>query len=154
MVTVNASIVPVVHTICASAAFLVALIVGCKLHYYKIITNAHYTYPDEWFPSVSATIGDRYPERSIFQILIALTSFPRFLLLLGHFMVNKSAACFVVGVLRTITCGGWVYITSTDDHDTHDVFMIAYIVLTLPWDIMVIRHSDFKTCLLYTSRCV
>ncbi|SCU98138.1 LAFA_0G15852g1_1 [Lachancea sp. 'fantastica'] len=145
MVTVNASIVPVVHTVCASAAFLVALIVGCKLHYVKIITNAHYTYPDEWFPSVSATIGDRYPERSIFQILIALTSFPRFLLLLGHYMINKSTSCFVVGVLRTVTCGGWVYITSTDDHDVHDVFMISYILLTLPWDILIIRNSKFKS---------
>ena len=31
-------------------------------------------YPDEWFPSVSATIGDRHPERSLFQFLIAITS--------------------------------------------------------------------------------
>ena len=31
-------------------------------------------YPDEWFPSVSATIGDRYPERSVFMLFIALTS--------------------------------------------------------------------------------
>ena len=31
-------------------------------------------YPDEWFPSVSATIGDRYPERSVFQFFIAMTS--------------------------------------------------------------------------------
>ncbi|CAR30593.1 Cwh43p [Lachancea thermotolerans CBS 6340] len=145
MVTVNASIVPVVHTICASSAFLAALIVGWKLHFHKIVTNAHYTYPDEWFPSVSATIGDRYPERSIFQILIALTSFPRFLLLLGHYMINKSLLCFLVGLARTVSCGGWVYITSTDDHDTHDVFMIAYIILTLPWDLLVIRKSEFKT---------
>ena len=31
-------------------------------------------YPQEWFPSVSATIGDRYPERSVFQLFIAITS--------------------------------------------------------------------------------
>jgi hypothetical protein len=31
-------------------------------------------YPQEWFPSVSATIGDRYPERSVFMIFIAITS--------------------------------------------------------------------------------
>jgi len=31
-------------------------------------------YPEEWFPSVSATIGDRYPERSVFMLFIALTS--------------------------------------------------------------------------------
>jgi len=26
-----------------------------------------------------------------------------------------------------------VYITSTDDHDYHDIFMISYLVFTLPW---------------------
>lgn len=118
------------------------MVTGYSLHFHKIVTNAHYTYPDEWFPSVSATIGDRYPERSIFQILIALTAFPRFLLLLGHYYLNQSKVCFLVGVLRTVSCGGWVYITSTDDHDIHDIFMITYIVLTLPWDIMITRYSS------------
>lgn len=139
MVTVNGRIIPLAHTVCAFAAFFAALVAGYSLHFHKIVQNAHYGYPDEWFPSVSATIGDRYPERSIFQILIALTSFPRFLLLLGHFYLNRSVICFIIGVVRTVSCGGWVYITSTDDHDVHDVFMITYIVLTLPWDIMITR---------------
>jgi Frag1/DRAM/Sfk1 family len=50
------------------------LIVGVALHYHKIVENEHYGYPDEWFPSVSATIGDRYPERSVFMLFIAITS--------------------------------------------------------------------------------
>ena len=58
----------------ATAAFLSALIVGVALHYHKIVQNEFYGYPDEWFPSVSATIGDRYPERSFFMIFIAITS--------------------------------------------------------------------------------
>ncbi|QLQ82553.1 hypothetical protein HG537_0H03160 [Torulaspora globosa] len=141
MVTINGKVIPLAHTVCAFAAFFAALATGYSLHFHKIVQNAHYGYPDEWFPSVSATIGDRYPERSIFQILIALTSFPRFLLLLGHFYLNGSITCLIIGVVRTVTCGGWVYITSTDDHDIHDVFMITYIVLTLPWDIMLVRFS-------------
>lgn len=141
MVTVNGKIIPLTHTVCAFAAFFAALVAGYTLHFHKIVQNAHYGYPDEWFPSVSATIGDRYPERSIFQILIALTSFPRFLLLLGHFYLNRSVTCFVIGIIRTVSCGGWVYITSTDDHDVHDVFMITYIILTLPWDIMITRYA-------------
>lgn len=141
MVTINGKVIPLAHTVCAFAAFFAALVAGYSLHFHKIVQNAHYGYPDEWFPSVSATIGDRYPERSIFQILIALTSFPRFLLLLGHFYLNGSITCLVIGVIRTVSCGGWVYITSTDDHDIHDVFMITYIVLTLPWDIMLVRLS-------------
>ena len=45
-----------------------------SLHYHKIVQNEFYGYPEEWFPSVSATIGDRYPERSFFMIFIAITS--------------------------------------------------------------------------------
>jgi hypothetical protein len=40
---------------------------------------------------------------------------------------------FVSGIIRTLACGGWVYITSTDDHDAHDIFMISYIVFNVPW---------------------
>ena len=39
----------------------------------------------------------------------------------------------IVGVIRTVACGGWVYITSSDDHDVHDIAMIVYLVATLPW---------------------
>ncbi|KAL1838445.1 hypothetical protein VTK73DRAFT_4328 [Phialemonium thermophilum] len=37
------------------------------------------------------------------------------------------------GIFRTFTCGGWTYVTSTDDHDWHDIFMISYLVATIPW---------------------
>ena len=57
-----------------AAAFLGALLVGCSLHYRKIVKNAWFGYPQEWFPSVSAAIGDEYPERSLFQLLIAITA--------------------------------------------------------------------------------
>lgn len=40
---------------------------------------------------------------------------------------------FWTGIFRTVTCGGWTYVTSTDDHDWHDIFMISYLVATLPW---------------------
>lgn len=39
----------------------------------------------------------------------------------------------VTGLFRTISCGGWTYVTSTDDHNWHDIFMISYLVATLPW---------------------
>jgi hypothetical protein len=56
------------------AAFIGALVVGVALHYHKIVENEHFGYPEDWFPSVSATIGDRYPERSVFMLFIAITS--------------------------------------------------------------------------------
>ena len=37
------------------------------------------------------------------------------------------------GLFRTVTCGGWTYVTSTDDHGWHDIFMISYLVATVPW---------------------
>ena len=127
------------HTLCAYAAFLGALLVGLSLHYKKIVENEHFGYPTEWFPSVSSTIGDRYPERSVFQIFIAMTSGPRFALVFLNYLLTKrpgsSAAKWVagVGVFRTLTCGGWTYVTSTDDHNWHDYFMVSYLVASIPW---------------------
>jgi hypothetical protein len=48
----------------------------------------------------------------------------------------------VVGLVRTVACAGWVYVTSTDDHDLHDVAMITYLVLTLPYMVMTIQLSN------------
>ena len=127
------------HTIFAYAAFFSALVVGMSLHLRKIVENEYYGFPDEWFPSVSATIGDRYPERSFFQVFIAVTSGPRFaLVFLWYILTARPRAKLpkvvaVTGIIRTFTCGGWTYVTSTDDHDWHDIFMISYLVLTIPW---------------------
>ncbi|KAL1674263.1 Frag1/DRAM/Sfk1 family-domain-containing protein [Schizophyllum commune] len=133
-----------VHTVLALTAFASALFIGCMLHYKKIVKNGVAGWPKEWFPSVSATIGDWYPERNIFQIMIALTSGPRFALVYLLYCLNRSNALFVIGILRTLSCGGWVYITSTDDHDIHDVCMITYVVLTLPWMIGGTLRSSGK----------
>ncbi|CAK7199865.1 Protein cwh43 [Sporothrix eucalyptigena] len=127
------------HTAAAYAAFLSALFVGISLHYHKIVQNEWFGYPEEWFPSVSATIGDRFPERSFFMLFIALTSGPRFALVgLWYLLTAKPGrtlpkAVAYFGVFRTFTCGGWTYVTSTDNHDWHDIFMISYLVATIPW---------------------
>ncbi|KAK8100997.1 calcofluor white hypersensitive protein [Apiospora kogelbergensis] len=135
------------HTIIAYTAFVGALVVGISLHYHNIVQNEFYGYPQEWFPSVSATIGDRYPERSFFQLFIALTSGPRLALIgLWYLLTAKPGLMlpkFVAGVgfFRTLTCGGWTYVTSTEDHDWHDIFMISYLVATLPWTLGCIALS-------------
>ncbi|KAH8977704.1 Frag1/DRAM/Sfk1 family-domain-containing protein [Lactarius hatsudake] len=100
--------------------------------------------------SLPSFIGDWYPERNIFQFLIAINSGPRFILLAFGYLLNREAFpssnlpgfLSVVGVLRTLACGGWVYITSSDNHDVHDVLMILYIVLNLPWMYGNIRLSQ------------
>ncbi|KAI8065631.1 fgf receptor activating protein [Gongronella butleri] len=139
------------HTILGYCAFFIALVVGCYTQYEKIVRNEFYGYPQEFVPSVSATTGDRYPARAYFQILIALTSGPRFLLVYLWYLystrvtrtssVPLGKALMAVGILRTLACGGWVYITSTDDHDLHDVAMGLYLLCTLPWQLGVLRTS-------------
>ncbi|KAI5951083.1 CWH43 [Candida jiufengensis] len=169
VITFNAKYISYSHTLFASLSFLAALAVGSYLHYHKIVENSSFGYPDEWFPSVSATIGDRYPERSVFQIIIALTAGPRFLLLIFDFISlfrpNSSLPyiALISGVLRTFCAGGWMYITSTDDHDAHDVFMIGYIFLTIPWDVCNIllspkgsfqRRARFYSCISFFGTIV
>lgn len=125
------------------AAFILAFLIGCYAHYHKIVKNDVAGYPDEWFPSVSSTTGDWYPERNICQIFIALASGPRlmlcylwYLLTVRNVPVNgsKSFAKFLFAndFIRTVSCGGWVYVTSSDDHDVHDIAMIVYLVCTIP----------------------
>ncbi|KAK5630365.1 hypothetical protein RRF57_006080 [Xylaria bambusicola] len=139
LVSFNAKWVSWAHTGIAYTAFLSALIVGMSLHFHKIVKNQYYGYPDEWFPSVSATIGDRYPERSFFMVFIAITSGPRFALVALWYLLtarpgnNLPKLVAAMGLFRTLTCGGWTYVTSTDDHDWHDIFMISYLVATIPW---------------------
>ncbi|KAF7975727.1 hypothetical protein HWV62_8699 [Athelia sp. TMB] len=135
----DVSLVARAHTILASAAFATALFFALLLHYKKVVKNGIAGYPEEWWPSVSATIGDWYPERNLFQILIAVTSGPRFALVIIQYYLAQSATSILPslvlasGLVRTLSCGGWVYITSSDDHDVHDVLMITYIVLNIPW---------------------
>ena len=64
---------------------------------------------------------------------------PRFVLVgLWYLLTARSNSSLpkyiaLAGVFRSLTCGGWTYVTSTDAHDWHDIFMISYIVATLPW---------------------
>ncbi|KAJ2926820.1 hypothetical protein H1R20_g10260, partial [Candolleomyces eurysporus] len=130
---INAALVARFQTILSLLAFGSAFAIGCNLHYKKIVKNGVAGYPQEWLPSVSATIGDWYPERNVFQIFIALTAAPRFVILFLTYHLYGSTSLFVFGVLRTISCGGWVYITSSDSGLMHDVLMIGYIALNIPW---------------------
>lgn len=81
------------------------------------------------------------------MVCIAITSGPRFALVgLWYLLTRKPGQrlpgfVFLMGILRTLTCGGFTYVTSTDDHDWHDIFMISYIIATLPWTLGCIALS-------------
>ncbi|KAF9960842.1 hypothetical protein BGZ72_005678 [Mortierella alpina] len=144
--------VPLAHTVFGGSAFILAFIIGCYAHYYKIVKNGVAGYPDEWFPSVSATTGDWYPERNICQIFIALAAGPRLILCFLWYLLStrnvpasgsKGFAKFLLAndVLRSVACGGWVFVTSSDDHDIHDIAMIVYLLCTIPHVVGTIKTA-------------
>jgi len=111
---------------------------------------------NDWW-SISGTLGVyafysnyfRYEEETIGEGLGRVNNNigPRFALVGLWYLLtarpNASLPKFVaaMGLFRTLTCGGWTYVTSTDDHDWHDIFMISYIVATLPWTLGCIALS-------------
>lgn len=136
----SASWVAIAHTVLGYSAFAAALVVCLALHYHRVVKNHVAGWPDEYWPSVSATIGDWFPERNLFQVLVAVTSGPRFALvglcgLLAALQGRPKRAAFllVVGILRTFSCGGWIFVTSSDHALLHDVTMGLYIGLTPIW---------------------
>ncbi|KAF9007648.1 Frag1/DRAM/Sfk1 family-domain-containing protein [Cyathus striatus] len=147
------------HTILAAAAFTSALCIGSLLHYKKLSRTALLAIRMNGSPlSQPRRIGDWYPERNIFQILIAVTSVPRFILVALQYYLHRSrtsslpALVFIFGLIRTISCGGWVYITSSDDHDIHDIMMITYMVCNIPWMIGGIRATPLKSSVVRRKR--
>ena len=77
---------------------------------------------------------------------------PRFALVFLWYILtarpNSVLPKFVAGtgLFRTITCGGWTYITSTDDHGWHDIFMVSYLIATVPWTLgcLTLTSSNAK----------
>ncbi|ORX35356.1 Frag1/DRAM/Sfk1 family-domain-containing protein [Kockovaella imperatae] len=209
LLSIPGSFVAQAHTILGASAFACALCIGWAGGLWEALCeNSVAKWPVEWFPSVSATIGDHALPRAPFHILIALCATPRFLLLGAQWMLhrnrparrgsststsdasfaqstaisagsvrtraNAKAAELVDGVVqpleeaareeeraggsrtadielmaglgRTFCCGGWVYITSRDNHDLHDFFMIIYLILNLPWMFLAMQHSTDRAC--------
>ena len=66
-------------------AFAVALLLALSLHHSLVLGNhCDRTGETEWLPSLSAVIGDHYPERALFRYLMSSACFLRTLQTLGH----------------------------------------------------------------------
>jgi hypothetical protein len=55
LLSIRATRLARIHTALSFAAFITALGVASSLHYTKVVKNAVAGWPEEWFPSVSAT---------------------------------------------------------------------------------------------------
>ena len=119
------------HTVVAYSGFGIALVLALSLHYRSVVKNQYHGWPDEWWPSVSAVIGDWYPDRHAFQICMALAAGPRFALVgLWALIVRRPHSRLpglvgLAGVLRTLCAATWMFVTSSDHADVHDAAMIS-----------------------------
>lgn len=59
---------------------------------------------------------------------------------------NFAKFLFTNDVIRTVACGGWVYVTSSDDHGIHDFAMVIYLLCTVPHVIGTIKSAPQNPC--------
>lgn len=127
------------HFAVVISAFTISLLLALKLHYLKVVKNSYYGYPQEWIPSVSAVIGDCFPERNIFQLLMALAGIFRMALLvmsnrqLKFYCARRQSVSFWAGFARMWLAGFWIYCPSKEWNTFHDLSMIFYLISTVTY---------------------
>ena len=115
----------------SGTAFITTLWIALYMHYTLTVKTRVAKYPDEWFPSVSAVVGDHFPERCIFQYLMALAATPRFLRIYAQHTSRKQTQSTVIEIFRTLLTGGWIFVTSSDHNVFHSSCMVTYVALTI-----------------------
>jgi hypothetical protein len=84
-----------------SGAFVGALVIGLALHYKELVATDVYEYPQEWFPSVSATIG--YSSYSCGLIQATFTLNDLFSISLSHFALDLVLHWFCCGTCSVVS---------------------------------------------------
>lgn len=84
-----------------SGAFVGALAIGTALHYKDLVATEFYKYPQEWFPSVSATIGMFPASRTLIQGTIIPSGM--FSTSLSHFVPDRVLLWFCYGICSVVS---------------------------------------------------
>lgn len=71
MLSIDAKIFPILHSICLIVGFFLPLLIACRYHFKSVVKNQFHSYPKEYVPTVSAVVGDWFPERNIFDLAMA-----------------------------------------------------------------------------------
>lgn len=124
---------------------MLAFFIGMYLHYSKLIEAQG---ANEWLPSGLVLIGQYFPERSIFQITAAIASSFHIAIVLIWYYITKSETSklpgliCIAGVIRSICLTGIIYIPTPDDHDTHDMCLAGYLLMTAAWFYGMLKFSS------------
>jgi hypothetical protein len=114
---------------------------------YDDAVRVHCMQAEEWFPSLSAVIGDFVPQRFIFRWLMMWTVLPRWSTILGHRQLFANAVAlttsstslrkrsvdllFALELIRMGSALGWIQINSRDDMTLHVASFAVYMALSL-----------------------
>jgi len=140
MIRIQASWFPLLYSFFIGAGMLICLGFAVNLHYSQVTRNHCRVW--EFWPSVSAVIGDYSPEKNIWRVAIALGSGPRFVSgvlnfqMLQELLPDRSGIlkiAFILDMLRIFAAGGWTYISSSEFLLVHEVCFVLYVVLSFLW---------------------
>jgi hypothetical protein len=138
---------PLAYAIIVGTGLVMALLLGVRLHLSEIVKTHCHTY--EYWPSISATIGDFAPERFIWRTAFVLCALFRFttafltfkaftryeaasrvasaaVLVATASLINVELVC---ELLRCVTAVGWTIISSTEDNLHHSASFGVYMAL-------------------------
>eukprot|EP01112_Ceratiomyxa_fruticulosa_P004888 TRINITY_DN15451_c0_g1_i1.p1 TRINITY_DN15451_c0_g1~~TRINITY_DN15451_c0_g1_i1.p1 ORF type:complete len:261 (-),score=27.06 TRINITY_DN15451_c0_g1_i1:74-796(-) len=135
--------IPLFYACTTWGSMMLSLFFAFRYHYTAVIRN-HCKGPGEFWPTISATIGDWVPERNIFHYFMALTSGPRLIMVMLNYQLFKeeqngpakeakatwklNIISAVLDIIRIFSAGGWIYITSSDFLRFHEVSFILYVL--------------------------
>eukprot|EP00698_Gefionella_okellyi_P013884 TRINITY_DN3838_c0_g1_i1.p1 TRINITY_DN3838_c0_g1~~TRINITY_DN3838_c0_g1_i1.p1 ORF type:complete len:993 (+),score=257.64 TRINITY_DN3838_c0_g1_i1:46-3024(+) len=140
-VQVHAVWFAIAQTIVVGGSFVLTLLSALHLHFAGIVKNEWYS---EWWPSISAVVGDYAPEKNIFAYGMALAAFPKFVcaavvcyMVLQRASSATATACdsapkfaratAVTAIARLLSAGGWIFVSSSDHAIVHAVSMGVYL---------------------------
>jgi len=134
---VHAALFPLLYSGFISFAMILSLLISLWLHFSQVTKNHCRVW--EFWPSVSASIGDYSPEKNIWRIGLALGSGPKFIQtivsyrLLDRAIPDRKAYIvmeFAIDILRIFAAGGWTYISSSEYLLIHEICFVCYVLFS------------------------
>ncbi|GFN83823.1 post-gpi attachment to proteins factor 2 [Plakobranchus ocellatus] len=126
--------------VCGLPLFATFFCVLWSLMYdFKASTATHCKVPN-YLPSISAAIGGFTPQRYVWRICIGLHATPRFMIAVAYYSFHTNvhvgkhnelykALAALASLLHIIEVGslvGLTYISSTENHDLHELLFISF----------------------------
>jgi hypothetical protein len=133
------SLFPLLYSGFIGGGMSLCLALSIYLHYRSVTKNHCRVW--EFWPSVSASIGDYSPEKNIWRAAIALGFGPRIISAVLNYNLFKEEDAeskkieigLFMDVLRVLAAAGWTYISSSEYLFYHEICFVIYIVFSLFW---------------------